>query len=56
MKERLNIAMLGVAVGTGRLGFDREEILAEIETRVPAKFLEANRQAFLKGIAMGENR
>lgn len=52
----LNIAMLGVAVGTGRLGFDREEILAEIETRVPAKFLEANRQAFLKGIAMGENR
>lgn len=52
----LNIAMLGVAVGTGRLGFDREQILAEIERRVPPKFLEANRTAFEKGIEIGEKR
>lgn len=52
----LNIAMLGVAAGTGRLGLRREEILAEIERRVPAKFLEANRKAFEKGIAIGEEK
>ena len=50
----LNIAMLGVAAGTGRLGFTKEQVLAEIERRVPGKFLEANREAFAKGIAIGE--
>lgn len=50
----LNIAMLGVAVGTDRLGFTKKQILAEIEARVPQKFIELNRQAFEKGIEIGK--
>ncbi|MDO4834595.1 MAG: indolepyruvate oxidoreductase subunit beta [Bacillota bacterium] len=52
----LNIAMLGVAAGTGRLGFTKEQLLAEIEKRVPRKFLDANREAFEQGISLGETR
>ena len=50
----LNIAMLGVAVGTGRLGFTKEQVLAEIKARVPQKFIDVNIEAFEKGIAIGE--
>lgn len=50
----LNIAMLGVAVGTGKLGFTREQILAEIKSRVPEKFIEANLKAFDQGVQIGE--
>lgn len=49
----LNIAMLGVAVGTGKLGFTKEQVLKEIEDRVPAKFLEVNKEAFEKGLSIG---
>lgn len=49
----LNIAMLGVAVGTGRLGFTKQQIMTEIEAKVPAKFLEINRQTFEKGLEIG---
>lgn len=52
----LNIAMLGVAVGTGRLGFAKDQVLAEIEGRVPPKFLESNVKAFEKGIEIGETK
>lgn len=45
-----NVAILGVAVGTGKLGLDSETLIEEIETRVPAKFAEVNKAAFLKGI------
>ena len=49
-----NIAILGVAAGTGRLGLTTEELLAEIERRVPAKFVETNKAAFLAGVKIGE--
>jgi len=49
----LNIAMLGVAVGCGKLGFDNNQILSEIEARVPKKYLDINIKAFEKGLAIG---
>lgn len=49
----LNIAMLGVAAGTGKLGLSAEQILKEIETRVPQKFIEVNKQAFERGLEIG---
>lgn len=52
----LNIALLGVAVGTGKLGFTKEQVLEEIEKRVPQKYLEANIAAFEKGISLGEKK
>lgn len=52
----LNIAMLGVAVGTGKLGFTAEQIIAEIEDRVPQKFIEVNKEAFNKGLKIGEGK
>lgn len=50
----LNIAMLGVAVGTGKLGFSKEQVLEEIKTRVPAKFIDVNIKAFELGLSIGE--
>ena len=50
----LNVALLGVAYGTGRLGVSEESILKEIEARVPAKFIELNKSAFIKGREIGE--
>lgn len=50
----LNIAMLGVAVGSGRLGFTKEQVLTEIKRRVPEKYLDANIKAFEKGISIVE--
>ena len=49
-----NIAILGVAVGTGRLGISKETILKEIEKRVPQKFVETNKAAFFAGYGEGE--
>lgn len=49
----LNIAMLGVAVGTGKLGFSAEQIISEIRAKVPHKFIEVNISAFEKGLAIG---
>lgn len=51
-----NIAILGVAAGTGRLGISKETLLDEIERRVPAKFVEINKQAFLAGVEVGEGK
>lgn len=45
-----NVAILGVAVGTGKLGLDAETVIKEIETRVPAKFADVNKAAFGAGI------
>lgn len=50
-----NIAILGVAAGSGRLGIDRSEVLGEIEKRVPAKYVETNKSAFLAGVRIGES-
>lgn len=52
----LNIAMLGVAVGTKKLGFDADMIMSEIEKRVPEKYLEVNKEAFEKGCKIGGER
>lgn len=49
-----NIAILGVAAGTGRLGISKETILKEIEKRVPSKFVETNKAAFFAGYGEGE--
>lgn len=48
----LNIAMLGVAVGSGRIGFDEKEILEVIETKIPERFIKANIEAFRIGLSM----
>lgn len=49
-----NIAILGVATGSGRLGISKETILKEIESRVPPKFIEINKAAFEAGLKIGE--
>lgn len=49
----LNIAMLGVAVGTGKLGLSKDQVLEQIKQRVPEKFLQVNIEAFEKGLAIG---
>ena len=51
-----NIVILGVAAGAGLLGMSKELVLSEIERRVPAKFVETNKAAFLAGVAFGEEK
>lgn len=48
-----NVAILGVAARTGKLGIEKEVLLEEIERRVPAKFVAVNKEAFLAGFAKG---
>ncbi|MBQ9065477.1 MAG: indolepyruvate oxidoreductase subunit beta [Blautia sp.] len=48
-----NIIILGIAAGSGRLGIDKDTILAQIAKRVPARFADINRRAFLKGYEIG---
>ena len=48
----LNILLLGVAAGSGKLGISVDTMRSEIEKRVPEKFREANLQAFDKGCAI----
>ncbi len=48
-----NVAILGVAVGTGRTGLSREDVLAEIKQRVKGKFVEMNYKAFSEGERIG---
>ena len=50
-----NIAILGVAAGCGKLGFSVQDILRVIERKVPARFLETNKAAFLAGVKIGES-
>ena len=49
-----NVAILGVAVGSGKLGIDKECMVKQIETRVNAKFVEKNMQAFDAGIQIAK--
>ena len=46
-----NSAILGAAAGTGRLGISPEALIAEIECRVPERFVEANKKVFNAGLA-----
>lgn len=45
----LNVALLGVAAKTGCLGISEEALLGEIGKRVPAKFVNQNKEAFERG-------
>lgn len=45
-----NIAILGVAAGSDRLGISQEAIMEQITKRVPAKYLDANIEAFNMGL------
>lgn len=49
-----NVAILGVAVGTGMTGLEAKNVIAEIESKVPERFKEQNIQAFEKGMQIGE--
>ena len=49
----LNILLLGVAAGSGKLGIKKETILDEIKKRVKEKFIDANTKAFLTGYEIG---
>ena len=52
----LNVVLLGVAAGSGRLGLDRETLMKQLEQRVPPKYLEVNTRAFLAGVGIaGQN-
>ena len=50
----LNIILLGIAAGSGRLGIRREVLENQITRQVPARFLETNLQAFRTGYELGE--
>ena len=50
-----NVAILGVAVGTGKLGLSRDSIISEIKDRVKEKFIQINMIAFEKGEQIGAN-
>ncbi len=52
--KSLNILLLGVAAGSGKLGISKDTIISEIERRVPAKFKEANIAAFNTGFETGK--
>ena len=43
-----------MAAGTGKLGIAKETVLAEIEKRVPEKYIEMNKDAFFAGYEEGE--
>ena len=49
----LNVALLGTAVGTGKTGLSRENVLEEIKHGVKEKFLELNINAFTIGEQIG---
>ena len=49
----LNIILLGIAAGSGKLGISKETMLKQIEQRVPARFININKQAFETGYMLG---
>ncbi len=48
-----NIILLGIASGSGKLGIAEETLLSQIEKRVPEKYAEINKKAFLAGFDIG---
>ena len=44
-----NVAILGVALGTGKTGLKKEHVVAEIKERVKERFVELNLRALEKG-------
>ena len=49
-----NVAILGVAVGSGKTGLSAENVMVEIESKIPERFRELNKKAFIKGMEIGE--
>ncbi len=49
-----NVLALGIAIGTGKSGIRREDVFAEIDEKIPEKYRELNKKAFLKGEQIGE--
>lgn len=49
-----NVAVLGAAAGTGKLGLRAETVRGEIIKTVPERFLEKNLAAFAAGLKLGE--
>ncbi len=49
-----NIAILGVACGTGSLDIKSDTIIHEIETKVKKAFVEQNKIAFASGLELGK--
>ncbi len=50
-----NLVLVGIAAGSGYLGFAKETLLNQIRRYVPARFLETDIQAFRAGFAIGEH-
>lgn len=53
--KAFNVAILGVAVGVGVLGFTKEQMKEELNNRVAPKFREMNEAAFDAGYEMGQS-
>ena len=49
-----NIILLGIAAGCGRLGLKESTLLNQIEKRVPQKYVDINKKAFLTGVDIGK--
>ena len=49
----LNLILVGIAAGSGKLGIGKDTLLRQIERYVPARFLETDTRAFLAGFAIG---
>ena len=49
-----NVAILGVAAGTKKLGIDANIICNQLETKINPKFSEINKKAFAEGLKIGE--
>lgn len=52
----LNIALLGVAVGLGILGINRDEAISVLKTNLLKKIQEKNLYAFEEGYKFGKNK
>ena len=51
-----NVAILGVALGTGKTGLKKEHVVAEIEERVKERFRELNLRALEKGESLASSK
>ena len=48
-----NIIILGIAAGSGKLGLSPDNLLQQIEKRVPKAYADINKKAFLTGLEIG---
>ena len=46
----LNIAMLGILIGTGITGLDEKEVIEEIKSKIKPGFVDANIEVLKRGI------